>query len=94
VNYAVALAEPFRVSFSRLPFDAQEVVLDDIDGIAKRPDLASDASDALEPTVEWHRHVGEIEGARFDIVTWIAINPMTHVVTAAYLFDLLGDVQW
>jgi hypothetical protein len=72
----------------------QEVILDDIERIAERPDLAADASDALEPAIEWHRHLGEIDGVRFDVVTWIAINPSARMITVADLFDLLGDAGW
>jgi hypothetical protein len=94
VNYAVALADRFLLSFNRLDVGVQEVILDDIDAIAERPDLATDSAGALEPSIEWHRHIGEVEGVRFDVVTWIAINPGARALTVANAFDLTGHIDW
>lgn len=85
MKYAIELTETFLAAFRALDVVVQAVILDDVEGIAERLD-APDAS--LRPTVEWHHHVGAVDGRRFDVVTWIAVDRRRQQIVGAMLFDL------
>ena len=94
VSYAIVLTKPFLQSVARLALLVQETIFDDLDTLIDRADEAdSFKSITTHAHIEWHQHRGEIEGVRFDVVIWIAVDPAAQTLKMLDLWDGLADSQ-